>query len=226
LNRGIFITGTDTGIGKTRVGVALAALLVRRGLRVRVRKPVESGCAPLPADAAALRAAAGFQEPLERICPYPLAAPLSPPRAAAIAGRELRLATLIAACRAGVQPGDFLLVEGAGGFLSPLAADGLNADLAVALSLPVLLVAEDRLGAVHQALASAEAIARRNLTLAAVILNAVRTPPDPRLENAAALAAHLDAPILTLPHLAPAGVPVLEQHLPDAWLDRVVRGDF
>lgn len=226
MNRGIFITGTDTGVGKTRVGVALAAGLIRRGLRVRVRKPVESGCAPLPADALALREAAGSAEPIERICPYPLAAPLSPPRAAAIAGRELGLAALTAACRAGVEPGDFLLVEGAGGFLSPLASDGLNADLAVALALPVLLVAEDRLGAVHQVLASAEAIARRQLALAAVILNAARTPPDPRLENAQAVAAHLHVPILTLPHLSPAEARTTEQHWPDAWLDRLVRGDF
>lgn len=202
---GLFITGTDTGVGKTRVGVALVSELHRRGLRVRVRKPVESGCALiqgalLPADAAALRAAAGNRESLAQICPYPLAAPLAPPRAAALAGCRLHLADLVAACVAGVGTDDFMLVEGAGGFLSPLAEDALNADLALALEFPVLLVAEDRLGAIHQVLASAEAIERRGLRLAALVLNAVHAAPDPALENAQDLAGRLAAPVFSLAH--------------------------
>lgn len=100
---------------------------------------------------------------------------------------------MVDACRAGVAAGDFVLVEGAGGFLSPLATDGLNADLALALALPVLLVAEDRLGAIHQVLATSEAIARRGLRLAGVVLNAAAAP-DPGLDNAADLSARLDAP--------------------------------
>lgn len=108
-----------------------------------------------------MREAAGSDEPLERVCPYRLEAPLSPERAAALEGLPLSLDRLLVACRAGVTPADFLLVEGAGGFCSPLAADGLNADLAVALGLPAVLVTADRLGAIHQALVTAEAIERR-----------------------------------------------------------------
>lgn len=221
---GLFITGTDTGVGKTRVGIGLARGLVRRGMRVRVRKPVESGCrtvagALLPADAEALRQAAGGLEPLARVCPHPLTAPLAPPRAAALEKRSLPLAALVDACRAGVAAGDFVLVEGAGGFLSPLATDGLNADLALALALPVLLVTQDRLGAIHQVLATAEAIERRGLRLAAVVLNAATAPPAPGLDNAADLSGRLGPPLFTLPH-APGAAP--PDPLPDAWIARLL----
>lgn len=219
---GLFVSGTDTGVGKTRIGAALAAQCTARGFRVRARKPVESGCETrggisFPADAEALRRAAGAREPLGTVCPYPLAAPLSPPRAATLAGQRLQLAQLVAACTADPSTGDFLLVEGAGGLLSPLADDALNADLALALGLAVLLVGDDRLGAVHQLLATAEAVERRGLRLAGVILNAVREAPDPRLENAPAIAAHVDAPLLSLPY-----APAAEAALPEPWLARVL----
>ena len=221
MGTGLFITGTDTGVGKTRAGILLARQLRDRGYRVRVRKPVESGCQTvadqlLPADAEALRQAAGSIEPLERICPYPLAAPVAPPRAATLMGRTLHLAQLTSACHAGVEPGDVVLVEGAGGFLSPLAVDALNADLAVALALPVLLVATDRLGAIHQVLATAEAIQHRGQRLAAVLLSATHQAPDPLLDNAGDLSAWLNVPILSLPHLedGPGGY-----RFPEDWLD-------
>ncbi len=187
--QGVFITGTDTGVGKTWVGSRIAAELWRRGVRVRPRKPAESGCplvegSLLPQDAAAYQAAVGGAEPLERICRYRFAPALSPERAAALAGQSLALADLVAACQEGVERGDYLVVEGAGGFYSPIAADGLNADLAVMLGLPVLLVSADRLGAIHQTLVTAEAIARRGLPLAAVVLNQMAAPLDPPLDNA------------------------------------------
>ncbi len=191
---GIFITGTDTGVGKTWLGSRLAARLQARGLPVAPRKPAESGCAPgpgglRPADAQQYHRAVGGRVPLATICRYRFAAPLAPDQAAARAGQRLTLADLVAACR--VPPAHFALVEGAGGFYSPLAEDGLNADLAAALGLPVLLVAADRLGCQNHVLLTAEAIARRGLTLAAVVLNAV-TPPAPEApDNRAALARRL-----------------------------------
>lgn len=220
---GLFVTGTDTGVGKTHVGAALAAQLTARGFPVRVRKPVESGCAILhdgsllPADAERLRRAAGATEPLAVVCPHPLPAALSPPRAAALAGQRLQLAQLTAACTAELSPGDFLLVEGAGGFLSPLAEGALNADLACELGLAVLLVGDDRLGAVHQVLATAEAIERRGLALAGVVLNAVRESPDPLLENASAIAAYVDAPLMSMPHQ-----PTAESVLSEPWISRLL----
>jgi len=206
MTAGVFITGTDTGVGKTWIGAALAHLLTQGGRRVRPRKPLESGCVPgpdglHPQDAAALREAAGSLEPLDRVCPYRLEAPLSPDRAAALAGISLDLERLTQACRAGVEDGDFLLVEGAGGFCSPLTADHLNADLAVALQLPVLLVTADRLGAIHQVLVTVEAIERRGLRLAGVVLNQVVPGPDPRMDNAADLASRLGREVIVgVPH--------------------------
>jgi dethiobiotin synthetase len=184
--------------------------LVGRGLHICARKPVESGCARhgnelLPSDALALQAAAGGREALDRICAFPLAAPVSPTRAAALAGQSLTLEQLVAACGDEVGTEDFLVVEGAGGFLSPLTQDALNADLAQRLGLPVVLVAADRLGAVHQALVTAEAIERRGLLLAAVVLNQLDPTLDPRLDNAAELAHWLGMAVIALPHQAGVG---------------------
>lgn len=210
MTRGLFITGTDTGVGKTRLGALLIRELVGRGIHVCARKPVESGCARqgnelLPADALALREAAGNRETLDRVCAFPLEAPVSPTRAAALAGQSLNLEQLIAACRNEVGAEDFLVVEGAGGFLSPLTGDALNADLAQRIGLPVVLVAADRLGAIHQVLVTAEAIERRGLTLAAVVLNQLDPALDPRLDNAAELAHWLGMAVIALPHQAGVG---------------------
>jgi dethiobiotin synthetase len=95
---------------------------------------------------------------------------------------------------------DFLLVEGAGGFYSPLAAGVLNADLAVALSLPVLLVTADRLGTIGHTLLAVEAIKRRGLTLAGVVLNQVAPAVDPQMDNAAELSRWLGEPVLVSGH--------------------------
>jgi dethiobiotin synthetase len=204
--RGVFIAGTDTGVGKTQVAAALLRHLHGLGLPVRARKPVESGCPPgprglLPQDAATLNRAAGGTEPVARVCPYALAAALSPERAAALEGRTLTLATLEAACREGVGPGERVLVEGAGGFYSPLAADGLNADLAARLGLPVLLVAEDRLGCINHTLLTLEAIASRGLTTLGIVLNRHAREAASGMDNAADLAHWQSLPVVTLPAL-------------------------
>lgn len=201
IQRGLFVTGTDTGVGKTRIAAILARILNNRGLVVRPRKPVESGCLRgesglIPADAATLQAAAGSDELLARICPYRFESALSPEKAAALADKNLTLDDVTAVCRQGVAESDFLLVEGAGGFYSPLAAGVLNADLAVALSLPVLLVATDRLGAINQTLLAVEAIKRRGLILAGVILNQVAADIDPQMGNAVELSRWLGEPVL------------------------------
>ncbi len=172
---GVFVTGTDTGAGKTYVASALVRALHGRGLRVRARKPVESGWAGAAgSDAERLRQAAGAWEPLERVCPWRFAEPVSPALAARRMGVEMTVRDLAQACRSGGRAA--VVVEGAGGFLSPIAGDGLNADLAQHLGLPVLLVAADRLGAVNHTLLTLEAMARRGLALAGVVFNAPR--PD------------------------------------------------
>jgi len=203
---GIFITGTDTDVGKTVVGCALARALGRAGLAVAVRKPVESGCEKRrggslhPADGQALARAAGDREDLEIVTPLRLAHAISPERAARLEGVEVTLKALEKAVRAG-DAEDFRVVEGAGGFLSPLALDGLNADLAVRLGLPVVVVVADRLGCINHALLTIEAIERRGLTVAAVVVNARSAETDGgTMANRDDLAARVDCPVIGFRH--------------------------
>ncbi|MGM0516749.1 MAG: dethiobiotin synthase [Pseudomonadota bacterium] len=180
--RGWVILATDTGVGKTFVGEHLARALVARGLAVRVRKPVESGCEQHPSaqgptrfaeDAERLRQAAGCLEAPETVCPLRLRAPLAPPEAARREGRSLILARdlLPALDSRGTSPEDIWLVEGAGGLHSPLSDDALNLELATATGLPVILVAEDRLGTLSATLSALEALDRRGIPVDAVVLN-------------------------------------------------------
>ena len=198
---GLFITASDTGAGKTYVATRLVEALTQQGRRVAVRKPVESGCEEIdgqlmPLDAQALRRAAGAWEPLASVCPTPLHAPLSPPRAARFMKRKLFLADLLSTGSV-PQEADFLLVEGAGGFFAPLAEDALNADLAAALGLPVLLVVPDRLGAINQALLGIHAITHRGLTLVGVVLNQCDAERPRGMDNVADLRLWTGAPIRT-----------------------------
>ncbi|MFN3785810.1 MAG: dethiobiotin synthase [Thiothrix sp.] len=198
---GWFVTGTDTGVGKTYVGVRLLASLRALGRAVTVRKPVESGWVAQieQTDAWQLARAAG-DLPLAAVCPYRFSAALAPPRAAALQGQTVTLAQLRAVCPEVGASRAFVHVEGAGGFYSPLAADGLNADLAQCLGLPVLLVAADRLGCLNHVLLVAEAVQARGLTLAAVILNPLPDYSVPTgMDNLADLQGYLDVPLLRLP---------------------------
>ncbi|MGF1546888.1 MAG: dethiobiotin synthase [Thiotrichales bacterium] len=198
-SHGLFITGTDTGVGKTYVGSRLARRLTALGVTVTPRKPVESGCerhAGLlePADARSYWHAVAARVPLDEICRYRLATPASPERAAALEGMDLSLTALVAAATEGAE--GWRLVEGAGGFYSPIANGALNADLAVALELPVLLVVGDRLGCINHALLTLEAIARRGLLVSAVVLNPLDEAACAVLDNAQALSQRLTCPLV------------------------------
>ncbi len=174
--QGIFITGTDTGVGKTHVGCRLAAVLHHVGSTVLVSKPVESGCdiangQLVARDALALQQSSRSRQTLEEISPYRFAPALAPARAARLSGKPLYINELMTAVERIDRSAAFLIVEGAGGWYSPLAEDGLNADLAQRLSLPVLLVASDRLGAINHSLLTLQAIETTGLTCAGLVLN-------------------------------------------------------
>ncbi|MDH5424629.1 MAG: dethiobiotin synthase [Gammaproteobacteria bacterium] len=203
--KGLFITGSSTDVGKTHTGVVLAKSLTSKGIKVIPRKPVESGCSPendqlIPADATALKRAAAYDGLLSDVCPYRFREAISPRTAAYLSHQVLTTKQLTDVCQFGAEEG-FLLVEGAGGFYSPLSEDGLNADLAQSLGLPVLLVAEDTLGAINQVLLTAEAIKSRGLELRAVILNQAKDYASPEgLNNLEELHPMLDCPIYTQPY--------------------------
>jgi dethiobiotin synthetase len=173
---GLFVAGTDTGVGKTTVGVGLARLALRRGRAPIPYKPVETGCDPHPSDARRLWEAARPPTTLAETCPYPLPLPAAPLAAANAAGIRLDPDDLVARAHALATRGDFLLVEGAGGLLVPYAAAFTNADLAHTLGLPIVVVGRMALGTInHVALTLAE-LDRRQLPVVGVIL--VRTTPD------------------------------------------------
>jgi len=202
--QGVFITGTSTEVGKTFIGVAIARALSHHNIKIIPRKPIESGCLKqgdelVPQDALALKQAANYQGSLSDVCPYRFEPPISPVRAAHLANKILTTEQLVNICLQGSEDG-FLLVEGAGGFYSPLAENGLNADLAVALQLPVLLVADDRLGALSQVLLNVEAIQMRGLQLTGVVLNAIDDTKNEQMDNTADLRERLDCPVFANPY--------------------------
>jgi dethiobiotin synthetase len=175
---GLFLAGTDTAVGKTALGAALLRLALRHGRRPVPFKPAETGCDPLPLDAQLLLAASARTDlSLDDVCPHRFRPPVAP--AAATLDRPLRLSGLVAHARHLATRGDFLLVESAGGLLSPYAPDFTGADLAAALGLPILLVARNALGTVnHTALAVSE-LRHRRLPLAGVVLMTVSATPSP-----------------------------------------------
>ncbi len=198
---GVFITGTGTAVGKTHIGVLLAKHLHEQNIRVVPRKPIESGCKKVgdelvPADATALKEASGYEGSLSEVCPYRFEPPISPARAAHLANKVLTTEQLASICIVDNKD-DFVLVEGAGGFYSPLSENGLNADLAVALNLPVLLITTDTLGCLNQVLLNAEAIEIRGLHLAGVVLNSLEENDNHLMDNAADLRARLKCPVFS-----------------------------
>ena len=202
--RGVFITGTDTGVGKTVIACRLVRALESGGLDTAVFKPVESGCrpdagGPVPQDAVQLSRASKHKPALDSVCRYRFTDAVSPARAARLAGVDLRIADLAAACQS--EPPHIAIVEGAGGLLSPIASDGVNADLAAALGFAVIVVAADRLGCINHVLLTLEALAARNLEVIAVALNrGGAAAPDSAavLDNARELTAHTPAPIVEM----------------------------
>jgi dethiobiotin synthetase len=202
MGNGIFITGTDTGVGKTFVACGLAALLREMGYNVGVMKPAETGCEqrdgrPFPQDAFYLKQASGCAEPLEKICPYRLREPLAPSVAAAREGVKLDISFLTQTFEDISSAHDVTLVEGAGGLLVPLLPHYTYADLVGLLKLPVLVVAANRLGAINHLLLTLEHAACRGLRVVGYVLNQLEAQPSLAAEtNAEALLSLTATPCL------------------------------
>jgi len=196
---GLFVTGTDTDVGKTAVAVSIVRSLVRNrglaGLRVGVYKPVASGIPSGGAeagDASRLWEAAGRPLSIAAVCPQMFAAAISPPRSARAEGRRVDERLLRSGFDVWRDTRDIVIVEGAGGLFSPLGDAMLNADLARDLGLPLVVVDAGRLGTIGRTLAVAEAAAARGLRLAAVVLSQIE-PWDENsddLESPQAIAWH------------------------------------
>lgn len=200
--RGWFVTGTDTGVGKTRASVALLHALRARHRRCVGMKPVAAGTEPGPdgrrenEDVLALRAAGTIAVAPSLDNPVCLDEPMSPHLAARRAGRTIEIAPLVDAYRALAAQADAVVVEGAGGFLVPLSDTQGGADLAAALGLPVILVVGLRLGCLNHALLTRDAIAQRGLPLAGWIVSRLDPAMPEQAANVDYLRRQLDAPLL------------------------------
>ncbi len=169
---GFFVSGTDTGVGKTVVACALVRAMRRRGLDAGVMKPIETGVgAEGPLDAQALRSAAAAIEPLEEICPQTFALPAAPTVAAASEGRTVEVEAIRDAFARLRGRHQWLVVEGAGGLLVPAARDLSMADLCRELELPLLIVGRAALGTINHTLLTLEAAEARSLPVAGVVIS-------------------------------------------------------
>jgi len=205
-----FITGTDTGVGKTLVACALLQAFVKRGNKAVGMKPVAAGCMETSAglcceDVENLRVAGNVVASQEWVNPYALISPVAPHVAAEQAGAEISLEQIDRAFRYLRELADVTVVEGVGGFVVPLNARQDTADMAEMLGLPVILVVGMRLGCINHALLTAQAIRHKGLRLVAWVANRIDPDMSAFDENLCALEVRLAAPLLgIIPYQAEA----------------------
>jgi dethiobiotin synthetase len=197
MGQGYFVTGTDTGIGKTTVSCALLRAFAARSHKVIGMKPIAAGVENGKwLDVEQLLAASNVNVARQQINQYAFDQPISPHLAAQQAGREIDLTVIQQAYQTLNTQADRVVVEGAGGFLVPLNQHQTGAHLAQALNLPVILVVGMRLGCLNHALLTAQAVRATGLTLAGWVANCI----DPQMladaENIATLEQRLDCPLL------------------------------
>ncbi len=198
---GIFITGTDTDVGKTFIACCIATTLIKQKFSVSPRKPIASGCIRqadhtlLSEDALFLQQACQSSEPLNIICPYQFEPAISPQRVIQEANLTITIQDLKRACETH-DLNSVALIEGAGGFYSPIALNGLNKDLAAQLNYPIILVVANRIGCINQTLLTIEAIQNSGLTLHSIIINHVT---NHSYNYAEGLASYTKTPIFIMP---------------------------
>jgi dethiobiotin synthetase len=181
--KGIFITGTDTGVGKTVVSSTLARLLLEKGINVGVMKPVTSGCLEengrlVSEDAELLAWSAGISQVDHDIAPYLLRLPIAPYEAANREGKRIDFSRIASSLALLSARHDFMIVEGAGGLMAPIAEGLLVADMIKFLSLPVLVVARPGLGTVNHTLLTCFATRYLDITVCGVVINNYPEKPD------------------------------------------------
>ncbi|MBW7957091.1 MAG: dethiobiotin synthase [Deltaproteobacteria bacterium] len=184
MKRSFFITGTDTGVGKTEVACMLARAFRAAGLKPGVMKPVETGCPErdgrlLPMDALKLKEASGTDADLDLINPYRFAPPLAPITASELSGISIDFQKIKSCAKELSNTHDVMLVEGAGGLLTPIVQGKYMADLALDLGLPIIIVSANRLGTINHTLLTARCAAALRLKVAGIILN----NPAPRRDD-------------------------------------------
>jgi dethiobiotin synthetase len=193
---GLFVAGTDTGVGKTAVTAGVVLALRGRGFSVGVVKPIQSGAlaADPDGDAMLLKRWTGVAESASELAPFSFAAALAPLVAAEVEGREVHLAEVVESVQAVADRYESVIVEGAGGLLVPVGADWTVADLACALGLPVLVVARAALGTVNHSALTVLALRGLGLEPIGVVLNGAEDDSSQR--NAELIERLADVPVL------------------------------
>ena len=206
---GLFVTGTDTGVGKTLITAGLGYALRARGIDAGVMKPVETGCPTRdgrlrPLDALTLRDASGSRDALDLISPYRFREPLAPMVAAERSGRRIDVGRLQERFDRLADRHCAILVEGAGGLLAPITDEVSCLDLAVRLRLPLFIVIGSRLGTLNHARLTVEAALAARVPVAGAIVNRATAERSPaRTTNLSALRRLLPIPVLgEIPHLS------------------------
>lgn len=192
--RGIFVTGTDTGVGKSLVSAALARFLVRQGIKVGVMKPVESGVSlpsALGQDGELLRWAADCDAPVDLISPCRLAEPLAPSLAAKLAGTVIDIDGLVSDAQQLLEGYEFVIIEGAGGLMVPLRDTFMVGDLARRIGLPLLTVCRPDLGTINHTLLTLQAARAWGLEPAGLVVNNMPASPGLAEKHAPAMLAQL-----------------------------------
>jgi dethiobiotin synthetase len=222
--RGVFVTGTDTEVGKTVLAAAICAAANARGMSVAAFKPVVTGLdEPIgewPRDHELLAAVANAGQSPEDVAPYTFGPAVSPHLAAELAGTSVDPERLVSAAREQAARADALVCEGVGGLLVPLAHEYLVRDLAGELSLPVVIAARPGLGTISHSLLTIEAARAVALRVQAVVLTPWPDDPDAMLRsNRATIERFAELPVLTLPRTDPAHLPEAAAELPVSdWL--------
>jgi dethiobiotin synthetase len=224
LMRGVFVTGTGTGVGKSVVAAALCAALAARGERVAAFKPAVTGldepAGEWPPDHELLAdAAAAGQAPAE-VAPYRFGPPLSPHYAAELAGETIEPALLVAAVRGAALHADAVVCEGVGGLLVPITPGYLVRDLAVDLGLPLVVAARTGLGTINHTLLTVESARAAGLAVAGVVMTPwTSRPAQIEAANRAAIERLGGVPVSGLPPTSPRSLAAAGRSLPlDDWL--------
>jgi len=242
--KGVFITGTDTGVGKTTVSAALILALKKRGIKVGAMKPIETGCPRrdgdlLPLDGMLLREAAGMDDPLELVTPVRFEQPLAPLVASALEGRPVDLAALRSAYEVLSGKYGFMVVEGAGGLLVPVSRTvergtesmGVPSvyfmcDLIKEMRLPVVVVARPALGTLNHTLLTVEHALRAGLRIAGIVINHTSPSRDDPAErtNPSVLSEICQLPFVeVMPYAGASAGAVQCGILPDTVVDLLIR---
>jgi dethiobiotin synthetase len=213
--RTLFVTGTDTGVGKTAVAAGLVRWALRRGRRPIPFKPAETGCLPDAEDARLLWEASGRPVPESAVCPFRFRLPAAPAQAARAEGAAIPLDEVLQRAADLAGRGDLLILEGAGGLLVPYGPGWTAADLIQRLACPVLVVARTALGTINHSALTVRELRRRQVEVAGLILNQTTPEAAPHERGSFPLVAEATG----LPPLGP--IPWLDRprdpdHLADA----------